>query len=354
MSIPNNEKRVRLILLCVITVLTTSALPQVVELASFRVGKGAYTCSQTERYIMVVSRELRSVSIIDQQSLKLKKTFGLGLVTPVDVASDGHRVYVSDAARNAVIVYDMDGNVLTSVRVSPSPSAILLKEGKLYVSSSKAGYIWVIDLKRLKVERRIETEYPTPFFGFLKSGEFYYLNYRNYVPGLPRESNLVLQIDDRIYRGEIAGPRFLVESNYGILVVGFYDGKIGRVGATVLSVENTVAPYVSDVVEFAGAIVVSSLSSRKLSVLEPVLMRQYMHVQTAGRPVGMAVSKDGKYLFVLTQNENAVEIYDSHFRKLWSVPVGRYPIRVIPIGKNRFGVLCADSGTFTIFEIEED
>ncbi|HCZ06250.1 MAG TPA: hypothetical protein DHV12_03805 [Thermotogae bacterium] len=341
-------------LVFVFTLLAVNALSQVLELATFQVGKGAYTCSQTDRYIMVVSREKKSVSIIDKQSLKLKKTFGLGLVTPVDVISDGERVYVSDASRNAVVVYNMEGEVLGSIRLYPSPSALLIKDGKLYVSSSKTGYIWVVDLQKLKVEQRINTEYPTPFFGFLRSGEFYYLNYKNYVPGLNRRSDLVLQIGDRIYRGEVAGPRFLVESNYGILVVGFYDGVLARVGSTILNVESSVDPYVSGIVEFAGAVVVSSLSSKNLSVFEPILMKRYMQIEVSGRPVDLAVLDNGKYLLVLTQNENTIEIYDTRFRKLWSVSVGEYPIHVMPIDSRRFGVLCADSGTFTIFEIEEE
>jgi len=342
----------RIIIILVMTLTINVFAFNLTEFATVVVGKSSYTCYRHERYVYVVSRADKKVSVVDLLSGKTKLTITEGMAMPVMAVSDGKRIYVSDSWRNSIIVYDMRGRILTSIRVGIMPGALKLHEGKLYVSSTKYPYIWVVNLKTLRKEKTIRTYSPTPFFGFLKNGDFFYLNYKNYIPGVPRSSDVVAVINGRIYRGDLKGPRVILESRYGTFVAGFYDGKIARLGKTVLNVEARTTLFITCMVEFSGSIIVSSIGDNELHVFEPILMKEYTTVKVKGKVVDMKVLFD--HLLILTHDPDRLHVLDEDLKIIATFDAPMYPVAIFAAPTIRkVGVLGADEGILKIFSVKE-
>lgn len=125
------------------------------------VGKGPehIVISPDEKFIYTNNSRGGTISKVSLKKLKVVKTFTIGN-TPhgIDISTDGKILYASTKKDNKLVAVNVDTGKVRSLKLKPAPYHVKVigNTGKLYVSSRKKPFIWVIDAKRLKVIGKIK------------------------------------------------------------------------------------------------------------------------------------------------------------------------------------------------------
>ncbi len=125
------------------------------------VGKGPehVVISPDEKFIYTNNARGGTISKVSLKKLKVVKTFTIGN-TPhgIDIAADGKTLYASTKKDNKLVAVNVDTGKVRTLKLKPAPYHVKVIgiTGKLYVSSRKKPFIWVIDARRLKVTGKIK------------------------------------------------------------------------------------------------------------------------------------------------------------------------------------------------------
>ncbi|QID19795.1 YncE family protein [Nitrogeniibacter mangrovi] len=115
--------------------------------------------SPDEQSIYVSNDRKGTVSVISVASGKVEKTYTIGKrIHGLDLGDDGFTLFASDRAGDRLVAVDTRTGEQREITLSPAPYHLdrIAGTGTLYVSSSKAAKIWVIDQQQFKVTATID------------------------------------------------------------------------------------------------------------------------------------------------------------------------------------------------------
>lgn len=110
--------------------------------------------SPDEKTIYVANDRAGTVSVVSVESGKLTHSYKIGKrVHGLDIGDDGKTLFVSDRSDDKLVALDTMTGDQRALTLSPQPYHLdkIPGTGKVYVSSSKAPKIWVVDQKTFSV-----------------------------------------------------------------------------------------------------------------------------------------------------------------------------------------------------------
>ncbi len=124
------------------------------------VGKGPehVVISPDEKFIYTSNARGGTISKVSLEKLKVVKTYTIGNNPHgVDISADGTTLYASTKKDNKLIAINTQTGKVKTLKLAPAPYhvSVIGNTGKLYVSSRKKPFIWVVDAKRLKLIGKI-------------------------------------------------------------------------------------------------------------------------------------------------------------------------------------------------------
>lgn len=111
-----------------------------------------------EQTVYVTNPRAGSVSAVSRASGKVGRTYHVGHdVHGLDLSDDGKTLYASSRQEEKLVAIDIASGKQRALRLSPAPYHLnaIRGAGKVYVSSSKAPTIWVIDQATFRVSGQI-------------------------------------------------------------------------------------------------------------------------------------------------------------------------------------------------------
>ena len=129
-------------------------------LREVQVGKApaGVALSTVNREAYISNTESSEISVIDVDSLEVKKTIDLnGSSLGVAVSPDGKRLFVSDWFNNCLLVIQLNSNERSCIEVGKAPAGISISEknDEIYVVSRDSNSVFVVSLSEEKVVGKI-------------------------------------------------------------------------------------------------------------------------------------------------------------------------------------------------------
>ena len=129
-------------------------------LREVQVGKApaGVAVSTVNREVYVSNTESSEISVIDVDTLKVKKTIDLkGSSLGVAVSPDGKRLFVSDWFNNCLLVIQLNSQQSKCIQVGKAPAGISVSEknNEIYVVSRDSNSVFVVSLSEEKVTGKI-------------------------------------------------------------------------------------------------------------------------------------------------------------------------------------------------------
>lgn len=115
--------------------------------------------SPDEKTLYVANDRAGTVSVVSVKEGKAERTFKVGKrLHGLDVGDDGKTLFVSSRSDDKLVALDTVTGAQRTLALSPEPYHLdrIPDTGKVYVSSSKAPIIWVIDQKMFSVTGTIQ------------------------------------------------------------------------------------------------------------------------------------------------------------------------------------------------------
>ena len=115
--------------------------------------------SPDEKIIYVANDRAGTVSVVSVQEGKVGVTYKIGKrLHGLDIGDDGKTLFVSSRSDNKLVALDTETGQQRTLTLSPEPYHLdkIPGTGKVYVSSSKAPKIWVVDQKTFTVTDTIQ------------------------------------------------------------------------------------------------------------------------------------------------------------------------------------------------------
>jgi YVTN family beta-propeller protein len=193
-----------------------------------RVGPAGITFDEKRQKIYVVTRDNRTLYIIDAKSQKIEKQFGLDAEAYMSILSqDAKELYISCWGCDQVLVFNLENNTWKSpVKVGDNPNEMLLStNGKLlYVCNANDNSVSVINLMTKKVIETLDVAlYPNSPSGSTTNGlAIDPLNKRLYVANA---DNNCLAVYDVSVTGS-SKPMGFIPVGWFPTNVKFIEGKI--------------------------------------------------------------------------------------------------------------------------------
>ncbi len=124
------------------------------------VGKGPehMVMSLDEKFIYINNTRDGAISVVSLEKNKVVKTFTVGKSPHgIDISADGTTLFASLKKDNKLVAIDVKTGKIKTLKLDPAPYhvAVIGNTGKLYVSSRKKPFVWVIDAKKLTVTGKI-------------------------------------------------------------------------------------------------------------------------------------------------------------------------------------------------------
>ncbi|HEX8523444.1 MAG TPA: bifunctional YncE family protein/alkaline phosphatase family protein [Tepidisphaeraceae bacterium] len=254
-------------------------------------------------------------------------------------AADGKKLFVSGGNSNSLHVLGWDGGRLSplkSLDLDPenkpkrgeanenffSSIAVNPRTGKLYVCNEGVGEVWAVDPESGKVEKKLRTgEHPHTCL-FTRDGKFLFVS--NWG------SRNVSIIDPRRNGGkQVAMVPVGIRPND---MAVSSDGRVfvACAGDNTVHVINAAAPEVNELTDEA--------TPPPQQASEIISTSLYPDSPEGSTPSGVAVSPDGKALFVANADNNDVAVVDISNPEVSTVvgfvPTGWYPTAVVTDGKS--------------------
>ena len=114
--------------------------------------------STVNREAYISNTESSEISVIDVDSLKVKKTIDLkGSSLGVAVSPDGKRLFVSDWFNNCLLIIQLNSQQNKCIQVGKAPAGISVSEknNEIYVVSRDSNSVFVVSLSEEKVTGKI-------------------------------------------------------------------------------------------------------------------------------------------------------------------------------------------------------
>ncbi|MHB1213969.1 MAG: beta-propeller fold lactonase family protein [Thiobacillus sp.] len=115
--------------------------------------------SPDEKTIYVANDRAGTVSVVSVQEGKVETTYTIGKrVHGLDIGDDGKTLFISSRSDDRLVALDTQTGAQRVLTLSPEPYHLdkIPGTGKVYVSSSKAPLIWVVDQKTFTVTDTIQ------------------------------------------------------------------------------------------------------------------------------------------------------------------------------------------------------
>ena len=115
--------------------------------------------SPDERTIYVANDRAGTISVVSVQSGKVEHSYTIGKrVHGLDIGDDGKTLFVSSRSDDKLVALDITTGKQRVLTLSPEPYHLdkIPGTGKIYVSSSKAPKVWVVDQKTFTVTDTIQ------------------------------------------------------------------------------------------------------------------------------------------------------------------------------------------------------
>jgi len=124
------------------------------------VGKGPehIVISPDEKFLYTSNAFDGTISVISLAQHKVLRTYTVGNNPHgIDISSDGKILFASVKKDNKLVAIDLKTGKLRALKLDPAPYhvKIISDTGKIYVSSRKKPFIWVIDSQQLKITGKI-------------------------------------------------------------------------------------------------------------------------------------------------------------------------------------------------------
>ncbi|GMT39510.1 MAG: hypothetical protein IEMM0001_0245 [bacterium] len=125
------------------------------------VGKGPehVVMSPDEKFVYTNNSRDGTISKVSLEKLKVVKTYTIGNNPHgIDISADGETLYASAKKDNKLVAVDVKTGKIRTLKLDPAPYHVKVigNTGKIYVSSKKKPFIWVVDAKQLKVIGKIK------------------------------------------------------------------------------------------------------------------------------------------------------------------------------------------------------
>ncbi|GMR07077.1 MAG: hypothetical protein BMS9Abin26_0079 [Gammaproteobacteria bacterium] len=124
------------------------------------VGKGPehILMSPDEKFVYTNNGRGGTISKVSLEKLKVVKTFTIGNKPHgIDISADGKTLFASAKKDNKLVALDVKTGKVRTLKLDPAPYHVKVigNTGKIYVSSRKKPFVWVVDAKQLKVIGKI-------------------------------------------------------------------------------------------------------------------------------------------------------------------------------------------------------
>lgn len=308
------------------------------RLAEVTVGKAPRTLTLLPalRQVWVANRDGASITVIDTASRSVLRTQALPPASQpwgIVAAPAGNRVYVSLEATSRVLQLDTAGATLAALDLPGAPRhmAVAGNGGQLLVSRfisppqpgeetaivradrngvAAGGEVWAVATAPLALQKTVVLAHSTKADSTAQGrGVPNYLGAPAISPdGL---SAWVPSKQDNIYRGRLRdGSDLNFESTVRAVGSRIALGSLSEDTAARIDHDNASLASAS-VFHPSGAYLFTALeTSRQIAVVDPVGRRELFRVDVGRAPQGLAVSADGKTLFVANFMDRTVGVYD--------------------------------------------
>lgn len=124
------------------------------------VGKGPehIVMSPDEKFIYTSNARDGTISAVSLEQQKVVQTYTIGSKPHgIDISSDGRTLFASVKKDNKLVAVNVRTGKMRTLKLKPAPYHVKVigDTGKIYVSSRKQPFIWVVDAKQLKVTNKI-------------------------------------------------------------------------------------------------------------------------------------------------------------------------------------------------------
>jgi len=125
------------------------------------VGKGPehIVMSPDEKFIYTDNGRDGTISKVSLEKLKVVNTFTIGNNPHgIDISADGNTLYASAKKDNKLVAVNVNTGKIRSLKLAPAPYHVQVigDTGKIYVSSKKKPFVWVIDANKFEVTGKIK------------------------------------------------------------------------------------------------------------------------------------------------------------------------------------------------------
>lgn len=308
------------------------------RLAEVAVGKGPRTLTLLPalRQVWVANRDGASITVIDTGTRAVVRTTAMPAASQpwgIVAAPTGNRVYVSLEATARLLQLDTAGATLATLDLPGPPRhmAIAANSGQLLVSRfvsppqpgeetavvrnnrngvAAGGEVWAVATAPLALQKTVVLAHSTKADSTTQGrGVPNYLGAPAIAPdGL---SAWVPSKQDNIYRGRLRdGIDLNFESTVRAVDSRIALGTLAEDTTARIDHDNASLASAS-VFHPSGAYLFTALeTSRQIAVVDPVGQRELFRVDTGRAPQGLAVSADGRTLFVTNFMDRSVGVYD--------------------------------------------
>ncbi len=320
-----------------------------------------FSDSENER-LFVIDYEQEVVKVIDTQSGKICMILDEASY-PVYCSFSTKYIIVSDFWGHKIDFYNRDDMTFShSIETKKGPAFSIVNGDLLYFVSHREYFLQVLDIQRRGVFQEFELTGRVPKFYFYDSLVIlpYYDNYHTWSRDYELEDSVGIINISSLFQWNIEGlvkkPLNVLRLDEGHYVIsgyldhGIYEITWGSMEARLL-IEWSGHSHIMDMELFGDCILVGSMSEEELLIYD--YKKNKLQRAPSAKGILDIDHYDDKYIFLLSNFDEKLQVLSSDFSLIGEYPVGQYPIKML-IEKDYCYVLSMDSAEITVFKIDGD
>jgi YVTN family beta-propeller protein len=302
---------------------------------------GANTAPQTE-WAYVTNSSSKSVTIIDTKTKKEVATIPVGeSPDAIAVTSDGKKAYVLGGSLESFIsVIDTQSKKVTAtipidIRIT---YALTITPDEKYVYVTGHGTLSIIDIEKEEVVKKLYMGDYNYVVTMNPNGKQAYVSSQGNISVIDIATQKVLRTISMGYDGLPKDIDFMLDGKRAYIAIGqsilVIDTEKEEVINTITVKENFFNPYEVVISPNGNRIYLAGSSSGttpdQILVIDTKTHSITKAIYAKSAPLGMAITSDGKELYITHCDHDDVSVLDTQTYKVrHSISVGRYPRQII-------------------------
>ncbi len=276
----------------------------------------------------------QSISVIDHEALSLEKEIKLGAdIYPHHfyIEKEKDIMYIPSSFDGILYVLDMKSEkIIDSVSIGGNLSQVMLCRNELFISNEDSNSIYVVNKNTLEPIGVISVDNMPHGFSLDEKTD------RLYVPcidSLICINTFNKQIEQKIQM-DFKAWHVKVDNYKGLIYTSTLDGKmvvLDKYNLKIVKIiENLLIPIEICIDSKNEKIYIADLGYKDIKILDYNNYRNIGCIKINGNPQGLALSEDGRYLFVTDTFNNSVKVYETGANKyINEIKVGKEPTTIV-------------------------